>query len=42
MRAASSSCGSTVSNAALAARFVDYLSSPPAQAVLAKHGFGKP
>jgi molybdate transport system substrate-binding protein len=29
-------------NAALAARFVEYLSSAPAQAVLAKYGFGKP
>lgn len=29
-------------NAALAQRFVDFLSSPPAQAVLAKYGFGKP
>jgi len=29
-------------HAALAARFVEYLSSPPAQAVLAKYGFGKP
>jgi molybdate transport system substrate-binding protein len=29
-------------NAALAARFVEYLASPPALAVLAKHGFGKP
>jgi len=29
-------------NAALAARFVDFLRSAAAQAVLAKHGFGKP
>ena len=29
-------------NAAGAARFVDFLFTPPAQAVLAKHGFGKP
>lgn len=29
-------------DAAGAARFVDFLSTPPAQAVLAKHGFGKP
>lgn len=29
-------------NAALAQRFVEYLASAPAQAVLAKYGFGKP
>jgi molybdate transport system substrate-binding protein len=29
-------------NAAAAARFVAYVGSPPAQAVLARHGFGKP
>jgi molybdate transport system substrate-binding protein len=29
-------------NAALALRFVDYLGSAPAQAVLARYGFGKP
>jgi len=29
-------------NAALASRFVEFLVSPPAQAVLAKHGFGRP
>jgi molybdate transport system substrate-binding protein len=29
-------------NAALATRFVEFLVSPPAQAVLAKHGFGRP
>lgn len=29
-------------NAADAAKFVDFLFTPPAQAVLAKHGFGKP
>ena len=29
-------------NAALAQRFVEFLAAPPAQAVLAKHGFGKP
>ena len=29
-------------NAALALKFVDYLQSAPAQAVLARHGFGKP
>lgn len=29
-------------NAAEAARFVDFILSPPAQAVLARHGFGKP
>jgi molybdate transport system substrate-binding protein len=29
-------------NGALAAKFVDYLQSAPAQAVLAKYGFGKP
>lgn len=29
-------------NTALAQKFVDYLVSAPAQAVLAKHGFGKP
>jgi molybdate transport system substrate-binding protein len=29
-------------NAALALRFVDFLQSAPAQAVLAKYGFGKP
>lgn len=30
------------SHAALAMRFVDFLVTPPAQAVLARHGFGKP
>jgi molybdate transport system substrate-binding protein len=30
------------SNAAAAGRFVAYVVSPPAQAVLARHGFGKP
>ena len=29
-------------NQALAQRFVDFLVSPPAQAVLAGYGFGKP
>lgn len=29
-------------NAALAQRFAEFLVSPPAQAVLAKYGFGKP
>ena len=29
-------------NAAGAARFVHFLFTPPAQAVMAKHGFGKP
>jgi molybdate transport system substrate-binding protein len=29
-------------NAALAQKFVDFLLAPPAQAVLAKYGFGKP
>lgn len=29
-------------NMALAVRFVDFLGTPPAQAVLARHGFGKP
>jgi molybdate transport system substrate-binding protein len=29
-------------NAALAQKFVEFLTAPPAQAVLAKHGFGKP
>jgi molybdate transport system substrate-binding protein len=29
-------------NAQLAAKFVEFLQSAPAQAVLAKHGFGKP
>jgi molybdate transport system substrate-binding protein len=29
-------------NAAMAAKFVEFLMSAPAQAVLAKHGFGKP
>jgi molybdate transport system substrate-binding protein len=29
-------------NAALAQSFVDFIVSPPAQAVLAKYGFGKP
>jgi molybdate transport system substrate-binding protein len=29
-------------NPALAQRFVEFLLAPPAQAVLAKHGFGKP
>jgi len=29
-------------NAALAARFVEFAASAPAQAVLAKYGFGKP
>lgn len=32
----------TSQNAALAQRFVDFLLSAPAQAVLARHGFGKP
>lgn len=32
----------TSPNGALAQRFVEFLVSPPAQAVLAKHGFGKP
>ena len=29
-------------NAADAAKFVDFLFTPPAQAVLARYGFGKP
>jgi molybdate transport system substrate-binding protein len=33
---------SASANAAVALRFVDFLQSPPAQTVLAKHGFGKP
>jgi molybdate transport system substrate-binding protein len=33
---------SASANAQLAAKFVDFLQSAPAQAVLAKHGFGKP
>lgn len=33
---------SASANAALAQRFVDFLQSAPAQAVLTKHGFGKP
>jgi molybdate transport system substrate-binding protein len=33
---------SASANAALALRFVDFLQSAPAQAVLAKYGFGKP
>ena len=32
----------TSANAQLAAKFVDFLQSAPAQAVLAKYGFGKP